>query len=64
MKHKFFKYFLVLGLMAFAATGCKKILEEQPRSGIDPSYFKTPEGIQGGIAGIYSSFRGQWATQI
>jgi hypothetical protein len=64
MKHKFFKYFLVLGMMAFAATGCKKILEEQPRSGIDPSYFKTPEGIQGGIAGIYSSFRGQWATQI
>lgn len=64
MKHKFFKYFLVLGVMAFAATGCKKILEEQPRSGIDPSYFKTPEGIQGGIAGIYSSFRGQWATQI
>jgi hypothetical protein len=39
-------------------------LEEQPRAGIDPSYFKTPEGIQGGIAGIYSSFRGHWGTQI
>jgi len=48
----------------FAAAGCKKVLDEQPRAGVDPSYFKTPEGIQGGVAGIYSSFRGHWGTQI
>lgn len=59
------KIFLILcTALLFASTGCKKILEEQPRSSIDPSFFKTPEGIQGGIAGIYSSFRGHWGTQI
>ena len=42
----------------FTTSGCKKILEEQPRASIDPSYFKTAEGVEGGIAGIYSSFRG------
>jgi hypothetical protein len=61
------KYIIFLGLctaVLFAATGCKKILDEQPRASIDPSYFKTAEGVQGGIAGIYSSFRGHWGTQI
>lgn len=61
------KYIIFLGLctaVLFSATGCKKILDEQPRASIDPSYFKTAEGVQGGIAGIYSSFRGHWGTQI
>lgn len=58
--------FILLLCSAFllAATGCNKILDEQPRASIDPSYFKTAEGVQGGIAGIYSSFRGHWGTQI
>ncbi len=64
MKHKIFKYFILLGAIVFVTSGCKKLLDEQPRSSIDPSFFKTPEGIQGGIAGIYASFRGQWGTQI
>lgn len=64
MKHKFFKNCLLFGVILFATTGCKKLLEEQPRTGFDPTFFTTSDGIQGGIAGIYSSFRGQWATQI
>jgi len=64
MKHKSLKYSLLFGLMIFTATGCKKVLEEQPRVSFDPTFFNTSDGIQGGIAGIYSSFRGQWATQI
>ncbi len=64
MKHRIFKYFILLGAIVFVTSGCKKLLDEQPRSSIDPSFFKTPEGIQGGIAGIYASFRGQWGTQI
>ncbi|MES2332365.1 MAG: RagB/SusD family nutrient uptake outer membrane protein [Bacteroidota bacterium] len=64
MKHTILKYFILLGAIAFVSSGCKKLLDEQPRSGIDASFFKTPEGIQGGIAGIYASFRGQWGTQI
>ena len=64
MRYKTFKYSLVLGAILFATAGCKKILEEQPRTTFTPSFFTTTDGIQGGIAGIYSSFRGQWATQI
>lgn len=64
MKNKFVKTALLLAVLAVSVSGCKKILDEQPRAGIDPSYFRTPEGIQGGIAGIYSSLRGHWGTQI
>jgi len=63
MKHKFFRYSLVL-VFLFAASGCKKILKEQPRTSFTPSFFTTADGLQGGIAGIYSSFRGFWGTQI
>jgi len=63
MKHKFFRYSFVF-VFLFAASGCKKILEEQPRTGFTPGFFTTVDGLQGGIAGIYSSFRGHWGTQI
>lgn len=50
--------------MIFATGSCKKLLEEQPRTFFAPSFFTTVDGLQGGVAGIYSSFRGQWATQV
>lgn len=64
MRRKIVQFSLGMALLSVLVAGCSKILEEQPRAGIDPSYFRTPEGIQGGIAGIYSSFRGHWGTQI
>ena len=64
MKLKNISSWILAVTVLLVTSGCKKILEEQPRATIDPSYFKTPEGVEGGIAGIYSSFRGQWATQI
>jgi hypothetical protein len=64
MKYKAFKCWFIFGILVFATTGCKKLLEEQPRIGFAPTFFSTADGIQGGIAGIYSSFRGQWGTQI
>ena len=64
MKHKIVIFFLLFGTIIFAAAGCKKLLEEQPRTGFAPTFFTTADGIQGGIAGIYSSFRTQWATQV
>ena len=64
MKNKNIIYLALSTIILFAAAGCKKVLDEQPRAGVDPSYFKTPEGIQGGVAGIYSSFRGHWGPQI
>lgn len=64
MKHKNFIYSLLSGVILFGATSCNKLLEEQPRTGFTPSFFATADGIQGGIAGIYTSFRTQWANQI
>lgn len=64
MKHKIVGYSLLLATILLTASGCKKLLDEQPRTSFAPSFFSTTDGIQGGIAGIYSSFRGQWATQI
>jgi hypothetical protein len=64
MKHKTLRYILLFGAILIIATGCKKVLEEQPRTFFAPTFFSTADGVQGGIAGIYSSFRGQWATQI
>lgn len=64
MKQRTLRYSLLLGVILFAATGCKKLLDEQQRTSFAPSFFTTTDGIQGGIAGIYSSFRLHWATQI
>ena len=64
MKHTTLRYILLFGAILIIATSCKKVLEEQPRTFFAPTFFSTADGVQGGIAGIYSSFRGQWATQI
>lgn len=64
MNQHTFRFSFLLGVMLVMASGCKKMLEEQPRLGFAPTFFTTSDGIQGGIAGIYSSFRGQWGTQI
>ncbi|WP_207424621.1 RagB/SusD family nutrient uptake outer membrane protein [Desertivirga brevis] len=37
--------------------GCNKLLEEEPRSSLFPSYLGTPGGVKAGIAGVYSSLR-------
>lgn len=64
MKQHTFRFSVLLGVVLIMAAGCTKILKEQPRLGFAPTFFTTSDGIQGGIAGIYSSFRGQWGTQI
>jgi hypothetical protein len=42
---------------------CKKILEEHPQSSIVPSFFNSPAGVLGGIAGVYNDIRGAWGTE-
>lgn len=43
-------------LLAFM-TGCSKILDEQPRSSFTPDYFKTENGVLGGITSLYGHLR-------
>jgi hypothetical protein len=45
----------VLFLLVFS--GCKKILEEEPRSIYTPGFFKTEKGVLGGITSQYAHLR-------
>ena len=55
--------FLITLAILMAVAGCKKLLEENPKSQITPAFFNTPGGILGGIAGIYSDMRNLWGTE-
>jgi hypothetical protein len=48
-------------LMMFLA-GCKKILEEQPRSIYTPGFFQTQAGVQGGLTALYSNLRNMFGN--
>lgn len=53
----------ILSCTMFLSLGCEKILEEHPQSQIVPSFFNSPAGVLGGIAGVYNDIRGQWGTE-
>ncbi|RYY09297.1 MAG: RagB/SusD family nutrient uptake outer membrane protein, partial [Chitinophagaceae bacterium] len=63
MKHKII-YSLLFAVILFTGTGCKKILEETPRTDFTPVFFNTPDGLQGGVNGVYANLRTHWGTQI
>src|SRR5215831_13652493 len=63
---KLFNKIMCIGLLATAAIGsnsCKKLLEEHPQSIIVPSFFNSPAGVLGGIAGVYNDIRSLWGTE-
>lgn len=37
--------------------GCDDLLDETPRSNYTPEFFKTPQGVSGGITSLYASMR-------
>lgn len=50
----------VLGTTALVlifATSCSDILDEQPRSIYEPTFFQTERGVEGGITAMYSNLR-------
>lgn len=50
----------VLGATALAlifATSCSDILDEQPRSIYEPTFFQTERGVEGGITSMYAHLR-------
>jgi len=53
----------IVAFTLFSCLGCDKILEEHPQSQIVPSFFNSPSGVLGGIAGVYNEIRGQWGTE-
>lgn len=44
-------------LLVILSTGCKKVLNEQPRSSFTPEYFKTEQGVNGGLTAMYAHLR-------
>src|SRR6478672_2033661 len=57
MKLTYIKFFIVAALVLNLGSGCKKILEEEPRSIYTPDFFKTEKGILGGITSQYAHLR-------
>ncbi len=57
MKHIQIKSIIVSALFTLLASGCKKILEEQPRSIYTPGFFQTEKGVLGGITSQYAHLR-------
>lgn len=53
----------VVLLCAIVLGSCKKVLEENPRSNVTPSVFATPQGLLGGISGVYNHLRSFWGTE-
>ena len=58
MKTKSIKYILAAGLvlcgLSATMTSCSDVLDEQPRSQFDPTFFNTKTGIEGGLTSLYA----------
>ncbi len=61
MKTKNIKYILAAGLVccgiSATLTSCNSVLDEQPRSQFDPTFFTTKAGIEGGLTSLYAHLR-------
>ena len=61
MKTKSIKYIIAAGLLCcgFSTTlsSCSDVLDEQPRSQFDPTFFTTKTGIEGGLTALYAHLR-------
>ncbi len=57
MKRFHIKSFLGTLLLTVFLLSCSDILDEQPRTIFEPGFFKTEEGIKGGLTGMYAHLR-------
>ena len=61
MKTKSIKYIVAAGLvccgLSATMTSCNDVLDEQPRSQFDPTFFNTKAGIEGGLTSLYAHLR-------
>lgn len=57
MKNIIIKSLILSAGLLLTFSGCKKILEEEPRAFFEPGYFKTEKGVLGGITSQYAHLR-------
>lgn len=71
MKKHLYNIKVAVSVLAFgmALSGCGDILDETPRTNYTPEYFKTEDGVKGGITSLYANLRnlygnGYWLTTM
>jgi hypothetical protein len=57
MKHINIKTFVGITILTLFLVACTDILEEQPRSVLEPGFFKTEQGVNGGLTSLYAHLR-------
>jgi hypothetical protein len=57
MKELYIKTIIGTALFSLFFAGCSNILDEQPRSSYDPTFFKTETGVMGGLTAMYAHLR-------
>jgi hypothetical protein len=57
MKHINIKTLLGSAVLLLFLAACTDILEEQPRSILEPGFFKTEQGVNGGLTSLYAHLR-------
>ena len=57
MKHMNIKSIIGTALLTAFLVGCTDILEEQPRSILEPGFFKSEQGVNGGLTALYAHLR-------
>ena len=57
MKQVNIKKILGTTLLILFLGACTKILDEQPRSIFEPGFFKTEQGVSGGLTSLYAHLR-------
>jgi starch-binding outer membrane protein, SusD/RagB family len=54
---------ILTAAMLLVFGGCKKILEEHPKSNIVPTFLATPTGLLGALTGVYNDLRSSYGTE-
>jgi hypothetical protein len=57
MKHMNLKNIIGTALLTVFLAGCSDILDEQPRSILEPGFFKSEQGVNGGLTALYAHLR-------
>lgn len=57
MKNIKFITLVLAASLTFGTTSCSDMLDEKPRTVLTPDYFKTAQGVQGGVIAAYSGLR-------
>jgi hypothetical protein len=57
------KYIALLSAVLVLASGCRDILEEEPRSTLTPDLFETAQGLEGGLTAAYAYLRYYYGTE-